>query len=70
MVFLNAFVQLKWFFEEKFPQCNQLIRDDGVVYDPSFLEAVDDKPKYLITQTLYTNVQNRLGYIIHFGIWA
>ena len=34
----------------------------------SFLEAIGDKPKYLITQILCSNVQNLLGYIIHFGI--
>ena len=35
-----------------------------VVYDPIFLEAIEDKPKYLTPRIFITYAQNLLGYMI------
>ena len=43
------------------------LRDTDTIFFRGYY--IGDKPKYLITQIVCSNVQNLLGYIIHFEIW-
>ena len=44
------------------------IRDDRVVYDPHFLEAIEDKAKYWTPRIFCTFAQKLLGYIFDFPV--